>query len=60
MKGVGRVTALPFGGADTDFLNTVVEGSAPFMVKPWRQAVLTTESALHLQQVPMGFPRSAF
>lgn len=55
----GRVTAMPFGGADTDFLNMVVEGSAPFMVSPGRQAVLTAESALHLQQVPVGFSRSA-
>lgn len=59
-EGVGESDSLALWAADIGFLNMVVEASAPFMVKPWRQAVLTAESALHLLQVPMDFSRSAF
>lgn len=37
--------SLPFGGADTQFLNMAMDGSVPFAEKPWRRAVLRGEVA---------------
>lgn len=53
---------MPFGGADnTEFLNMAVEDSVPFLVKPWRQALLRHELDLHLPgllqlRLPEGCP----
>lgn len=54
-ESVGQNDSHALLGADIDFLNMGVEVSAPFMAKPWRQAVLMAEAALHFHHVPMGW-----